>query len=154
MKILSLDPGLATGVALFDNENIIHQETIEGGEKGFLKDFPELYEQIANEDHRVVVERFIPNEHVQGEDAIYSNRIEGMVMVYTNNQGIIWHLRSDKALLFNQKKKLAAGEAERFQWLRRKGFKGGGHELDAITHALVYMKRLHFEPAIRKYWLS
>lgn len=154
MYFLALDPGLATGVAVFKNENLIYQDTIESGDKGFLKEFPELYEEYRDEKHRVIVERFLPTEQIRGEDGIYSNRIEGMVMVYTNNLGIIWQLRSDKATLFNQKEKLGKGETERFRWLRAKGFSGNSHELDAITHALVYMKRISYEPAIRKYWLS
>lgn len=154
MFILSLDPGLATGFAVFENEKLVHQETIENGEKGFLKEFPQIYADYADTSHRIIVERFLPTEQIRGENGIISNRIEGMVMALTNNQGIIWNLRSDKALLFNQKKKLSAGETERFQWLRSKGFKGNSHELDAITHALVYLKRISHEPAIRKYWFS
>lgn len=154
MFILALDPGLATGFAIFENEKLIHQEVIEGGEKGFLKEFPQIYEDYKNTNHRIVIERFLPTEQIRGEEGIISNRIEGIVMALTNNQGIIWQLRSDKALLFNQKNKLGKGETERFQWLRRKGFKGSSHELDAITHALVYMKRAMLEPAIRKYWLG
>lgn len=154
MFILSLDPGLATGLAIFDGEKLVHQETIENGEKGFLKEFPQIYADYADTSHRIIVERFLPTEHVRGEEGVYSNRIEGMVMAFTNNEGIIWRLRSDKALLFNQKSKLGEGETERFNWLRSKGFKGNSHELDAITHALVYMKIIGFEPAIRKYWFS
>lgn len=154
MYLLCFDPGLATGVAIFENEKLIHQEVIEGGAVGFVKEFPELAQQWLQKDMKFIVERFIPSEHVQGEDGIHSNRIEGALMAYTDNRGIIWQLRSDKALLFNQKNKLGKGETERFQWLRAKGFKGSSHELDAITHGLVYMKRAGYEPAIRKYWLT
>jgi len=154
MFILALDPGLATGVALFENENLIHQEVIEGGAVGFMKEFPDMYEDIWGDEHKIIVERFIPSEHIQGEDGIHSNRIEGMIMVYTNNMHIVWQLRSDKALLFNQKKKLGAGETERFNWLRGKGFKGSSHELDAITHALVYLKKKQHGPTIKKYWIE
>lgn len=154
MYLLCFDPGLATGVAVFENEKLIHQEVIESGCEGFIKEFPIVYEQYATENLKIIVERFIPSEHVQGEDGIHSNRIEGAIMAYTDNRDIIWQLRSDKVLLFNQKNKLAKGETERFQWLRNKGFTGSSHELDAITHGLVYLKKMRHEPAIRKYWLS
>lgn len=152
MYILAFDPGLATGFAVFADEQLIYQETIESGAEGFLKEFPQIYQDYADLPHVIVIERFIPTEHVRGEDGIHSNRIEGILMALTQTK-IVWQLRSDKALLFNQKQKLSAGETERFRWLRDRGFKGNSHELDAITHALVYMKRQQHEPALNKYWL-
>ena len=61
--------------------------------------------------------------------------------------------RRDKATLFGQKAPTTEKrQTERFNWLRDRGFEGVSHELDAITHALVYIKRQGHKPTIDKYW--
>lgn len=151
MRILSLDPGLASGfivAELFDDKplTLSSQGVIDGGCEGFLDWVkPGCYLEIVD---TVICERFVIDGTHTG---VWSPQIEGAVMALSPVP-IVWQLRSDKATLFGQKQKGAKGETERFNWLRERGFSGEGHELDAITHALVWAKRSGHKPTIDKYW--
>lgn len=66
---------------------------------------------------------------------------------------LVKQTRQNKASLFGHKAKTTEKrEVERFNWLRDRGFSGVSHELDAITHALFYIKKQEHVPTIKKYW--
>lgn len=154
MKLLTLDPGLSTGYSIwetrsyFDSSDLELMETgvIEEGCEGFIDDW--RYKGIGTKTDRVVCERFVIDGTHTG---VWSAQIEGALMALYDGP-VIWQLRSDKATLFNQEFGGDAGQTERFAWLRERGFEGEGHELDAITHALVWAKRMGHIPTLRKYW--
>lgn len=141
--ILALDPGLSTGWALFsyhDREpELLSQGTIVDGVRGFAQFWRNL-PWIPDE---VVSEKFIIAPDTVGEG--WSLQVEGALLALYDG-GVTWQLRSAKADL------VTGTETQRFAWLRERGFTGSTHELDAITHALLYLKRKRHVPTIRHYW--
>lgn len=151
MRILSLDPGLASGFALGEFSDtqpytVVSHGVVDGGCEGFIDWVrPSCYLDIADV---VVCERFVIDGTHTG---VWSPQIEGALMALSPTR-VVWQLRSDKATLFGQKLAGDRGQTERFNWLRGQGFEGEGHTLDAVTHALVYLKRLEHKPTLRKFW--
>lgn len=151
MLALAIDPGLSTGIAWFHNEELIRQETIYRGLDGWL-DWYYAHKWPGRPD-RVIHEDYISDGSTTGR--VWSSEIIGAIRALDwGGVKIIRQLRSDKATLFGQKFKGEAGEQERFEWLRARGFDGTDHELDAITHALVDMKKRKNSAALERYWFQ
>lgn len=145
MKILAIDPGWSTGWAYMEfgggKPEALSQGTIEGGLQAFIEHNPaDLVEWY---DTTFIIEDFVPDGTIVGREATYSSLIIGAFVMHCAESPAptfpVIQPRSDKASLYGDT------EAERFDFLRRNGFTGTNHELDAITHALVYAKRAGHE---------
>lgn len=149
MLAVAIDPGLSTGIAWFHNEELIRQETVYRGIDGWLDWWNSTV--WPGMPDRIIYEDYISDGSTTGR--VWSSEIIGAIRTLDwGGAAVIRQLRSDKATLFGQKFKGEAGERERFEWLRARGFDGTDHELDAISHALVDMKRRKAPNALRKYW--
>lgn len=140
MRILGLDPGETTGWALFLGEKRIDGGTITGGLLGFIEwaktDMPE---------HDVlVVEAFVVEPSFVGTPV--AAEILGVAFALSGADKKYRQLRSQKATV------IRGSEAERNAWLRSHGFDYIIHEMDAIVHVLVYLKRIGHKPAYWLYW--
>ena len=150
MLTLAIDPGLSTGAAWFREEELIDQFTLYRGVDGFLEWWQAPRRWHGTPDI-VIYEDFIFDGTTTGRG--WSSEIIGAIKALDwDGAEIVSQLRSDKATLFGQKHKGDAGERERFAWLAERGFSGTPHELDAISHTLVYMKRQRSPEALRRYW--
>lgn len=147
--LLSIDPGWSTGWAAFavmgDEVRLERQGTIEGGVNGWLAKAGDM-----THFNTIVCEDFIVEPAYVGR--AWSSEVIGALKAKIAFENVILQSRSDKATLFTQKHTGDKGETERFAWLRERGFSGTPHELDAITHALVYLKRQRNRAALKQYW--
>ena len=147
--LLSVDPGWSTGWAAFavmgDEVRLERQGTIEGGVNGWLAKAGDM-----THFNTIVCEDFIVEPSYVGR--AWSSEIIGALKARSVRGGVVLQPRSDKASLFTQKYLGDKGQTERFAWLRERGFSGTPHELDAITHALVFLKRQHNRVALKQYW--
>lgn len=141
-KILGLDPGETTGWAMFLDEEMVGTGAIVGGVEGFRRwvEGPEGREALYDADVLVVEDFDIDGT----KTGTWSSEIIGAVKF----SRLSWQK------LFMQKRGKKAGlvgvdgltgeqaEVKRFAWLKAKGFEnvGGGHNLDAITHIIVWGK--------------
>lgn len=126
MRLLALDPGETTGWALFKNENLIDQGVIPNGLDGFL-------EWTMPKHDVLVVEEFVVEPSFVGRAA--ASEVIGSAITRSGKRPIR-QMRAIKATL------VAGSETARFNWLRAKGFSGMSHDLDAITHGLIALRRL------------
>lgn len=140
--LLALDPGLSTGwaeISYGDHlADVVDQGVIPDGVHGFKKWWSNRTWA------QVVSEKFIIAPGTVGEG--WSLQVEGALIALYDGP-ITFQSRSDKADL------VSGTEVERFAWLRSHGFTGSSHELDAITHGLLWLKRQRHQPTIRQYWL-
>lgn len=141
MRALILDPGHMTGWALFHEEILIAQGVISGGRDGFIE-----WAKTQMPDHDVlVVESFIVEPSFVGRaDA---SEVVGAAFALSPAPVKREQLRSRKISLVRTK-----NEAGRFAWLRERGFEGMSHELDAITHGLLYLRAIGHRAAFERYW--
>ena len=146
--LFAVDPGWSTGWAMFGvtdgKVELLTQGTVEGGLEGWVQEVG-LYPIRG----AVVCEAFIVEPSYVGR--AWSSEVLGAVRLASRDEFVL-QSRSDKATLFTQKHLGDKGETERFAWLRERGFDGTPHELDAITHALVYLKRQRNRVALKQYW--
>lgn len=158
--VLALDPGLSTGWAAFtyDHETpatLVGQGVIPDGVEGYMRATaePALFHHWNWVSLVTVYEDFVIDGTITGS---WASETIGAMKMYQWEKGtapLVKQTRMDKASLFGHKAKTTQKrETERFNWLRARGFDGVSHELDAITHALVYIKRQDHVPTIRKYW--
>lgn len=139
MKILAIDPGEATGWALFDNENLVSQGTILGCAEGFL-----AWASLAMPGHELlVIESFIVEPGFVGR--AHASEVIGVALAMSPAKKV-FQSRGQKATL------VRGTETERFNWLRSFGFSGVSHELDAISHCLIRLKLMGNKAAVQKYW--
>lgn len=139
VRVLALDPGESTGWALFKDEEMLQCGVISSGLNGYLS-----WAALAMPVHDVlVVEEFIVEPDYVGR--AYASEIVGAAVALSPAR-IVRQLRSMKATL------VRGTEAQRFAWLSERGFTGESHALDAITHALLYLRRSGNKAAVRKYW--
>lgn len=144
--ILALDPGWHTGWSLWRSPDLIAQGTTLDGCEGFLEWWPSPPSETV-----VVMEDYISDGSTAGR--VWSSEVIGAVKALHRGP-IVMQKRTDKANLFNQRSKGDRGQTERFDWLRSRGFGGTTHELDSITHALVYLKNRRDQGVIDRYWFS
>lgn len=153
---IGIDPGKSTGIAWFYGPQFGGSGQVEGGVQGFIEWLNIGFGSILMaEIEEVVIEDF----DIDGtRSGTWSSEIVGIMKDYAYRSGgrisLVVQKRSDKAALFNQVKKGDAGEAERFAWLKERGFEriGKGHNLDAITHVLVRGKKIDRAEFYNRYW--
>lgn len=133
--VLVLDPGFHTGWSRWLNGVLIGQGVIEGGLDGFIA----WANSHATGCEVLVIEDFIAQPDFVGR--VWASEVKGAAIALIPHDRLVIQKRSDKSSLFGQKFKGEKGETERFNWLRARGFAGISHELDAITHGLVFYKR-------------
>lgn len=145
---LGIDPGETTGIAYAIEEEIIWSKEVPNGLEGFIHWWK--HDRWDDPDE-VIIENFVVEPDFVGVP-VASEIIGALHVLYRGK--IVRQQRSDKSSLYNQKKKGEAGEAERFEWLEQRGFSriGKGHNLDAVTHVLIRLKRLRHMGAWKRYW--
>ena len=140
MRVLALDPGETTGWALFHGEILIEHGVISEGRNGFIK-----WAKTQMPEHDVLVmESFI----VQPDFVGRADASEVIGAAYALSDAPIKReqLRVSKMTL------MRGDEKARFGWLRDRGFTGMTHELDAVTHALLYLRATGHKPTYLRYW--
>lgn len=151
MRLLALDPGMATGWSLW----AVPEETamervnyglIPGGVAGFVK-WARANTGGIMAAHRLVVERFVPGPGPLNYEPL---KIEGAIQALLEpHQRITWHLRSDKAHvpdpLLVQHDLWVTGRDPRVQW------EDGRDVNDSQIHALAWGKRHHY-PTLERFW--
>ena len=159
--ILSLDPGKSSGIALgrFSDDQgyeLIDHWTILGGIHGFIQ-WAGHYEFLLERSDVVVCEDFKLTSSPVVPDTtplLIKGTIEYLARDRAN--GVVYQLPSQKGLLVRPGGK--STQSERFKWLKQQGFNFPGTANDdlndAITHALVYLKRTGHRPTIEKFWPS
>lgn len=167
--ILSIDPGLNTGAALgyFDATTpyrLIERFQIHGGASGFTEWWRTTsHHSMAD---LLVVESFNLREENNFAADLTPKEVEGAIIALLTFESE-WHARpifqppSDKGRLIGYSDKAKNGtkamrQRERFNFLDRFGLFRKGTENDdsndAITHALVYLKRAGHHPTQATYW--
>ena len=150
VDLMTFDPGWSTGWSAWEINRRrivpIAQGTVEGGVEGFVG----AGMRGCGGARMVVYEDFIVEPSYVGR--AWSSEVIGAIKTARSVSPVSAQLRSDKSTLFTQKHTGDKGETERFAWLRERGFSGTPHELDAITHALVYLKRQRNRAALKQYW--
>lgn len=144
--VLTLDPGYHTGWSRWLGGRLIGQGVIEGGLDGFIA----WCESGARGCAVLVIEDFIAEPDFTGR--VWASEVKGAAIALIPHDRLVIQKRTDKSTLFGQKLKGVKGETERFNWLRDKGFEGISHELDAITHGLIFYKRERHPVVLRAIW--
>lgn len=160
---LSIDPGLNSGIALgfYDSltpYRLIHRWQIHEGLDGFL----DWWDAESIGFDELVVEKFILASNVFTAD-ITPKAIEGAIITLMRYQAphvpIMWQPRTDKSALTGypeSAKTKAQRQRVRFDFLDRFGlFKPGAENddsNDAITHALVSLKKRRHMPSMMAFW--
>lgn len=160
MRVISIDPGKATGIALgyYDDH---HPYSIDGlfltqdGIRGF-RDWwvenggPDL---ILDRETEVVVEGFV----LRGNNflpSLLGVEIIGYLKGVDPYDTIFWQSRTDKSFSWTNKK--AADELLKAHglWQTGKKFnhKDGRDVNDAIIHAIAHMKKIGHQPSIAHYF--
>ena len=140
-SILALDPGETTGWAVFRGADLEASGEMPYGLMGFLRQYRLL------PDHEViVVEDFVAEPNFVGRPT--PSEIIGAVTALSSHRTVFRQARSRKATITGGN----LTESQRFAWLRERGFSGSSHELDAITHALIFLKHGRDSHALKKYW--
>lgn len=147
MNLLSFDPGDSTGWSWWEKSQLTQQGTILNGVDGFV-DWARSQPPWKN--FTIIYEDFIMDGTTRGR--CWSAEVIGAIRMWRPDTPMVVQSRSNKADLFNQKHKGDRGQTERNEWLRVRGFGGTQHELDAIAHALRYLKAERDPVAIKQYW--
>jgi len=159
--LLSIDPGKNSGIALgyYDSltpYRLLERWQVHGGLEGFLA----WWDSTDVEFNEVVCERFVLANNEFTAD-ITPKAIEGALVTLLRHEDvpIAWQPRGDKALLTGYPEKArtkAQRQRVRFDFLDRFGLFKPGTENDdsndAITHALVYLKRRRHMPTLLAMW--
>lgn len=145
----SFDPGLVSGAAIghYDDDKpykVLQTWSIPDGLDGFIE---WIRTAVITQTDEVVVERFVIDGTITG---VWAPQIEGAIAYLASRTGfnITWQLRTDKTML------TAGDQAKRNAWLKAKVPHGmtTQHERDAVTHALVYLKRKRHLPTLKEFW--
>lgn len=160
--LLSIDPGGNTGIALgfYDATTpyrLVERWQVHGGLEGFkhwwLHSRPHFDE--------IIVEKFILSADNEFDADLTPVYIEGALSVLLDMAGkaAAWQPRTEKSLLTGYPKGAqtkAQKQRVRFDFLERFGLFKAGTENDdsndAITHALVYLKKRMHEPTRSVFW--
>lgn len=156
--LLSIDPGKNTGISLgfYDATTPyqLHERwQVHGGLRGFIR----WWEQERPAFDELVCEKFILADNEFDAD-LTPVEIEGALQVL-HRGFILWQPRTDKAVLTGYPKSAttkAQRQRVRFDFLEHYGMFRAGTDNDdsndAITHALVSLKRRRHLPTLRAYW--
>lgn len=162
--LLSIDPGLNTGAALgfYDAVTpyrLLERYQIHDGVPGFVN-WWEKNDIAADE---IVCEKFILAEENDFDADLTPVQVEGALMTLTRHYPvpIWWQDRTAKGGLIGYTKEqkvgtLALRQRARFDFLERFGMFVAGTENDdsndAITHALVNLRRRKHYPTMMAFW--
>lgn len=162
IRLLAIDPGKNTGIALgtFADDQpfeLLTRWQVHGGVEGFRQWWKE-----ERPDYDVlVVEKFVlaRNDFQADLTPVF---IEGALCMDLEPQEwrkVVWQQRTQKALLTGyppEAKTKAQRQRVRFNFLKEFGLHAKGTDNDdsndAITHALVYLKKQRHLPTLREYW--
>lgn len=144
LKILSLDPGGTTGVALteYSDESVelIWQKQIQGSLQGFLNFHWD--QMLFTEFDLIVCESFTLREGVHGADLSPVYIIGALEALYPTTP-IIYQEPKLKPLCDDTRlKKMGLYTPAR------------GHAMDAVRHAIIYLRNKKHIPTLRKGWLD
>jgi hypothetical protein len=142
-RLLCLDPGGTTGVALleYDEEtppSIIWQKQIEGGLHGFLNfHWDQLQDWLYSE---IICESFTLREGVYGVD-LSPTYIIGALEALHESDDIIYQEPSMKPLCDDER-------------LKKMGLyvPGRGHAMDAVRHGVIYLRNKKHKPTLEAGW--
>lgn len=160
--ILAIDPGVNTGVAWgsFSAEEPFElraREQVHGGLTGFIR-WAQDCEWIRHADV-LVCEKFVLAEDNMFAPDLTPVQLEGVITMLRLPKSIVWQPRTDKAALTGypaSAKTKAQRQRVRFDFLKEHGLFAAGTDNDdsndAITHALVYLKRSKHLPTLLKFW--
>lgn len=142
-RILGGDPGGTTGLALFEGADLVGTSEVPNAMDGMI----EFIESGQMPQFDVLVlESFIAEPDFVGR--VHASEVIGVLVAHARSIGaeVYFQSRSQKALVKR------GTETQRFQWLRALGYTGSSHELDAITHCLLRLRREKNIVVIRKHW--
>jgi hypothetical protein len=162
--LLSIDPGKNTGIAIGYYDAITpyilkERWQVHGGVAGFCKWWDENAAVLTPT--IIVCEKFILDSSNRFLADLTPVEIEGALtaMMFPFHTYIVWQPRTDKAALTGYPATAltkSARQRARFDFLKRFGlFKPGTDNddgNDAITHALVYLKRRRHAPTLQAFW--
>jgi hypothetical protein len=160
--LLSLDPGLNSGVALgwyspITPYQLLDRWQVHNGLPGFVQ----WWENERPDYDELVVEKFILSGSNDFTADLTPVEIEGALRVLLGDEyeNVMWQPRQDKGLLCGyptDAKTPDQRQRVRFDFLDRFGLYVPGEDnidsMDAICHALVSLKRRKHMPTMRKYW--
>jgi hypothetical protein len=142
--ILSFDPGGTTGVALtaYSDEDVevLWHKQITGSLKGFLDFHWDQLEDLKFD--KIVCESFTLREGVYGADLSPVYIIGALEALYPGVE-IIYQEPKLKPLCDDTR-------------LKKMGLHtpGRGHAMDAVRHAIIYLRNKKHYPTLRKGWLD
>lgn len=168
MYLLSIDPGVNSGVALGFYDAITPYQLLErwqvhDGADGFA-DWLDSPDSALPQAGEIVCEKFIlaSNDFVADTTPLVCEGVlKGALRWMDGGYGapIIWQTRQDKASLIGYPLEADTPDKRqrvRFDFLDRFGLFKAGTENDdsndAITHALISLKRRRHVPTMRAYW--
>jgi hypothetical protein len=142
VRVLAIDPGLKTGVALFDADaqQLRAMHIVPGGLPG-LQDWWELHRQALEWDV-LVVESFELEEGTHGIDLTPVGIIDWFK---TLGIPIVWQRRNQRG----KGKLISVPVLKRAGLYPKRGELKEGHQVAALQHALAYLVRQRHLPTIR-----
>ncbi len=160
--LLSIDPGLNSGVALgyydaITPYRLLERWQVHGGLVGLLA-WWEREQPVFDE---IVVEDFILDPRNQFSADITPLLIKGAIIgkMFPHDNEIVFQPRTDKSVLVGYPPEAitkSARQRVRFLFLARFGLFKPGTENDdsndAICHALIYLKKRCHEPSLHAFW--
>lgn len=131
-RVLAIDPGLASGIALFDSEwgDTDGLLIVEGGLKGF-QDYWESFGYKITRDV-LVVESF---ELEQSEHTVDTTPVKIIGYLESLNIPIVWQRRMERG-----KNKICSDAVlKRAGLYPKRGEVGAKHQVEALRHALTFL---------------
>lgn len=168
--LLSVDPGKSTGIAIgyydaITPYRLLHRWNILGGLAGFEAWWYEAHAPggiLEAQNYDLVVEHFRLSSKNKFVADLTPKEIEGAIHILNNAmyaRPITWQPRTDKASLIGyppECKTQTQRQRFRFNFLKRFGMFAPGtrndDSNDAITHALIYLKRAKHAPSLHAFW--
>lgn len=159
-RLLSIDPGKNTGIALGEfgatGYRLLERWQVHGGLHGFKR----WWRTERPGFDVLVVERFILDPNNRFTADLTPVHIEGLIVgAIDDGMPVTWQPRTDKAALTRYPADAttkAKRQRARFDFLKEHGLFAPGTDNDdsndAITHALVYLKRIGHVPTLEQYW--
>lgn len=140
MRVLAIDPGLKTGVCLYDadSQQILLALIIPNGLKGFQK-FWESWDGPPYD--TLVVETFELEEGTHGVDL---TPVEIISYLKSLNIPIVWQRRMQRG----KGKLVSTAVLKRAGLYPKRGELREGHQVAALQHALAYLVKIRHLPTI------
>jgi len=136
MRVLAIDPGLKSGVSLFnaDTQKIVYSGIISGGLQGFRK-WWDAYAPLLMEYDVLVVESFELEEGSHGID--YESPLAIIHWLESLNIPIVFQRRMQRG----KDKLTTPAVLKRAGLYPKRGELKEGHQVAALQHALSYLVR-------------